>query len=52
MLRCICGHTRRDHIRKDDTRERLRVTPVGGETCATSFEMVWTYPRETEEDQT
>jgi hypothetical protein len=28
MLRWICGHTRRDRLRNDDIRERLRVAPV------------------------
>jgi hypothetical protein len=28
MLRWICGHTRRDHVRNDDIRERLGMTPV------------------------
>jgi hypothetical protein len=28
MLRWICGHTRRDRVRKDDIRERLGVAPV------------------------
>jgi hypothetical protein len=28
MLRWICGHTRRDRVRNDDIREKLRVTPV------------------------
>jgi hypothetical protein len=28
MLRCICGHTRRDQVRNDDIRERLGVAPV------------------------
>jgi hypothetical protein len=28
MLRWICGYTRRDRVRNDDIRERLRVAPV------------------------
>jgi hypothetical protein len=28
MLRCICHHTRRDHVQLDDILERLRVAPV------------------------
>jgi hypothetical protein len=28
MLRWICGHTRRDCVRKDDIRERLGMTPA------------------------
>jgi hypothetical protein len=28
ILRWICGHTRRDRVRNDDIRERLRVAPV------------------------
>jgi hypothetical protein len=28
MLRWICSNTRRDRVRNDDIRERLRVTPV------------------------
>jgi hypothetical protein len=28
MLRWICGHTRRDRVRNDDIRKRLRVAPV------------------------
>jgi hypothetical protein len=28
MLRWICGNTRRDRVRNDDIRERLRVAPV------------------------
>jgi hypothetical protein len=28
MLRWICGNTRRDRVRNDDIREKLRVAPV------------------------
>ena len=28
MLRWICGHTRRNRIRNDDIRERVRVAPI------------------------
>jgi hypothetical protein len=28
MLRWICGHIRRDRVRNDDIRERLRVAPI------------------------
>jgi hypothetical protein len=28
MLRWICGHTRKDRIRNDDNRDKLRVTPI------------------------
>jgi hypothetical protein len=28
MLRWICGHTRKDRIRNDDIRDKLRVAPI------------------------
>jgi hypothetical protein len=28
MLRWICGHTKRDRVRNDDIRDRLRVAPI------------------------
>jgi hypothetical protein len=28
MLRWICGHTRRDHVRNDDIRDGLEVAPI------------------------
>ena len=28
MLRWICGHTRRDKIRNEDIRDRVRVAPI------------------------
>jgi hypothetical protein len=28
MLRWICGHTRRDRIRNDDIRDKLKVAPI------------------------
>jgi hypothetical protein len=45
MLWWICGNTRRDRVRNDDIRETGGGTSRG-EACATSSEMVWTYPTE------
>ena len=28
MLRWICGHTRKDHVRNDDIRDKLGVAPI------------------------
>jgi hypothetical protein len=28
MLRCICGHTRKDRIKNDDIRDKLGVAPI------------------------
>jgi hypothetical protein len=35
----ICGHTRKDRIRNDDIRDKLRVAPIQ--------EKVWSYPTKT-----
>jgi hypothetical protein len=45
MLLWICGHIKRDRVRNDDVGEIRSGTSLG-ESCATSLEIVWTYPTE------